>query len=694
MVTQLFYALHFLLLLGCVLSFTIKKREQRIAFALIQILIALPLLSGQYWYFYLNFTSREVVPLLFFAESCFGVMWLSLVLHLASVESSSGPESRSVPGVQLVMLIGLLGMLCYSYVVPTKVELVDGLLIAPAYSTMYFYALLLLASVLVSAWRLEVFWRTLAPQHKRAYRIMVVAGYLICGSHAWVSSYRITYHLLVPMHFVLLAILFIAAWGVIAFTVTNHGLLHRKIALSRQMAYTFIAPTVFAIYMLALGGISLLMKTFGLPLPFILRGIVLAISGVVLIYYLCSPSLRRKVHFFINTHLYENKYAYKEEWQALSTRLQGVETELDVACALHDILTETVYSKNIVIWLGDQQWGYKPVYPPYASEEEALDHLLKDDDSLITYLSQNGRFYLEDIKTDVEYQRLLKEKKGFLRELDLVLMVPFFINEQLVGIISLGSEFKGAHYGYDDFDLLAALGTQAASTIVAVRLAKQSADAREKKAWDRLSAFVLHDVKNASAMLSLVRENAPAHIHKPQFQNDMLEAIDDSLARMGKVQEGLDTLKEETTPNFMELDLKLHLHEYCFQMEKKLRGLTIRINCPSNILFSTDPSILSRVLENLLLNAYEASGDPPSVNIEIDVVMTKYQVVVQVTDNGPGIDEAFLPEVLFEPFKTNKKKGSGIGLWQVKQMVHNINGSIQASNVSWGGARFIMRLPL
>ncbi len=686
--------LNLLLLCSCVVTIRLNSREQRIKLSLIQNLIALPLLAAQYWHVYFHAEQASIVPLIYLAESTVALLWMSLVLRLASTPSMPDPEPRFVPALQLIMLIALLGMICYSSFRPPELVFQEGNLRSPQYSVLYFYALVLLATMLISAWRLEVFWRTLASGHRRAYRIFVVAGYLICGSLIWAASYRITYLQLVPGHLLLLAVLLVIAWVLISYTVANHGLLYRKIIISRQIVFTFVAPLVFGTYMIVLGIISLIIKYYGLSFPFILRGLIFAVGVMTLVYYVCSESLRRRVQFFINTHFYEKKYEYKEEWKALSARLQGVETEFDVARSLYDILKETVYSKNILIWLGDKQWGFKPVYPPPASDEEAMEHLLQKDDKLIQYLHNSDHFYLKDIKKNQEYRELVEKKKAFLKQLDLVVFVPFFINEQLVGIISLGPEMSGGHYGYDDFDLLSALGTQAASTIVAVRMAKQSAEARERQAWDRLSAFVLHDVKNASAMLSLVRENAPAHIHKPQFQEDMLEAIDDSLARMSKVQHGLDILKEETTPHFIEVGLKLYLNEYCFQMNKRMRGMTISVNCPSTIHFHTDPAILSRILENLLLNAFEASGDPPSVKIEIDVVQTKYLVVIQMTDSGPGIGEELLPDVLFEPFKTTKKKGSGIGLWQVRQLVQSLNGTIQASNVSWGGARFMIRLPL
>jgi len=70
------------------------------------------------------------------------------------------------------------------------------------------------------------------------------------------------------------------------------------------------------------------------------------------------------------------------------------------------------------------------------------------------------------------------------------------------------------------------------------------------------------------------------------------------------------------------------------------------------------------------------------------------QAIVAIIDNGPGIAEELLPDVLFEPFKTSKDGGSGIGLWQVKKVAASLGGSVSVENRPEGGARFVVRLPL
>ena len=260
-------------------------------------------------------------------------------------------------------------------------------------------------------------------------------------------------------------------------------------------------------------------------------------------------------------------------------------------------------------------------------------------------------------------------------------------------MIGLGPEFTGGNYGHDDFDLLTALGSQTASALLAVRMAEELAHTREQQAWHRLSAFVLHDIKNAATMLSLLQENAPEHIHEPEFQQDMLELVDDALRRMGRVEQRLGALKDEITPELQNIELGSFLQDFVRKMKKKLPLMEITIEGSNEIQVSSDPDLLGSVLENLLLNAYEAREEGAVVRIRIGRDDAD-QALVEIIDNGPGISAELLPDGLFEPFKTSKDGGSGIGLWQVKRVVTSLGGTVSANNNPDGGAQFVIRLPL
>lgn len=122
--------------------------------------------------------------------------------------------------------------------------------------------------------------------------------------------------------------------------------------------------------------------------------------------------------------------------------------------------------------------------------------------------------------------------------------------------------------------------------------------------------------------------------------------------------------------------------------------MEVAVEGTSAIQVSFDPELLAAILENLLLNVYEAKGEGTVVRIKISRDNDAQQVLVKITDNGPGITTELLPDDLFEPFKSSKAGGSGIGLWQVQRIVVSLGATISADNNSDGGARFVIRLTL
>jgi C4-dicarboxylate-specific signal transduction histidine kinase len=149
--------------------------------------------------------------------------------------------------------------------------------------------------------------------------------------------------------------------------------------------------------------------------------------------------------------------------------------------------------------------------------------------------------------------------------------------------------------------------------------------------------------------------------------------------------------------------------------------------------FVTEPHRLKQVLVNLLLNALDAveevedprivvrllsadaessrlpprrEDDPPGVNYmhrrrlsyderRVDLVSRVARAtVIEVSDNGPGIEPEDLEHV-FDPFFTTKEpgKGTGLGLSICARLVEGMGGAIEAGRAPEGGARFVIRLP-
>lgn len=694
MLIKLLYALNLLLLTSCLAALRMQERERRLSLSLIQIMAGLPLLTIQYFFSAHHLPNPMVYLLLLHAEGIFALLWLTMAYRMIMATTASAPEPRWLILTSFLIGSSLSAMTIYLWGNPPAIEHFDPVVIATPYGWIYFHALALLLAMLAAAWRLEVFWRTIDPSKRWMYKFFTVGGFLTCAALGWAASYRLTYMRLVPDHLMLLSVLTLLSWILIVFTIARHRLLNRKMFISRKIIYSFVAPTIFSIYLLFLGILSLIIKTYGLTLPYVLHWLALTVGAATLGLFLLSPTLRRRVQFFISTHFYINKYEYRDEWLALSARLQGAASEAKVIQALYEVLRDSFYATTVIIWTGDENHGYGAIVPDPEVSAGPRPPMVSTADPLVRYLKSNPRFYALEKGVGPTHTALKELKAGFLEAFDLVLTAPLHAGDQLVGIVGLGPEFTGGRYGPDDFDLLTALGNQTATAVIAVRMAAKLADAREREAWGRLAAFVLHDIKNAATMLALVTANAPANIHRPEFQKDMLEAIGDALGRMDKVQQRLDMLQEEVAPRWTLLVLQEFLTMHCREIGKRLGDMTIDLQCPPDIQVRTDPQLLSRIIENLLLNTLEACAGSPAVSIAVRVDSTGHQAVLTFTDNGPGIADHLLPDGLFEPLKTTKPRGSGIGLWQVRQLILSLHGSIEAFNTPDDHARFIICLPL
>jgi signal transduction histidine kinase len=119
-------------------------------------------------------------------------------------------------------------------------------------------------------------------------------------------------------------------------------------------------------------------------------------------------------------------------------------------------------------------------------------------------------------------------------------------------------------------------------------------------------------------------------------------------------------------------------------------------NVKPEIAVSTDPGRLKLVLQNLINNAIKYS-DPEKKKkiVNIDVKEGNDVIQIQITDNGIGIDPESIPKIFSMYYRaTEKSKGSGLGLFIVKEAIHKIQGKVTVESALNLGSTFTIELPL
>ena len=206
-----------------------------------------------------------------------------------------------------------------------------------------------------------------------------------------------------------------------------------------------------------------------------------------------------------------------------------------------------------------------------------------------------------------------------------------------------------------------------------------------------MSAFLIHDLKNAASTLGLMSQNLPAHFDNPAFRQDTVRGIGSAASRINDLISRMNALRHELRLKPAELDLNLVVTEALANLNGTLdTKLVTKFDEIPNIL--ADREQLQSVFTNLLLNARDAVG--PKGRITVQTTRQGEWVALSVSDNGCGMSEQFIKNSLFRPFRSTKKKGLGIGMFQSKTVVEAHHGKIYVESELGVGTTFRVMLPL
>jgi putative PEP-CTERM system histidine kinase len=267
--------------------------------------------------------------------------------------------------------------------------------------------------------------------------------------------------------------------------------------------------------------------------------------------------------------------------------------------------------------------------------------------------------------------------------------VPLTAGGELLGVVTVGDRVRAIPYTVEELDLLATIGSQVAAGLLNLRLSQRLLDAKQFEAFQAMSTFFVHDLKNTASTLSLMLQNLPEHFDEPAFREDALQAVSHTVNRINGTVRRLSSLRQlQITPavgDFNELVRSglQGIHGACRRQIEERFG-----NLPP-VAFDSDA--MQKVVVNLVLNACEAVGADGKVVVETSC--PGGWVILVVSDNGGGMPPDFIASRLFRPFQTRKKDGMGIGLYQSRMIVEAHRGRIEVESKEGEGSTFRVLLP-
>jgi len=294
-----------------------------------------------------------------------------------------------------------------------------------------------------------------------------------------------------------------------------------------------------------------------------------------------------------------------------------------------------------------------------------------------------------------EGQSAVVEWGEFLHVTQAHVCVPLLTGEgRLLGFCTLSKELPEEGYDQDDCDLLRAIAHHVTMLLLQFQLQEERSSSAKWEAVHRFSAFYLHDLKNLAGSLSLLAQNAEQYGSDPEFQASAMRTVRNTSQRIIDLMGELASQAKE--PNVNEgfvsqaVDMNMVIEETLAAVNDPGCQPTFHPGPEVPVLQLKSESI-KQVLLNLILNARQATDENGA--IDIFTAFDGEQVIVEIVDTGEGMSAAQL-ETLFQPFKSSKKNGLGVGLFQCRRIVEDHQGMIHIESREGRGTTVIITFPV
>jgi putative PEP-CTERM system histidine kinase len=462
---------------------------------------------------------------------------------------------------------------------------------------------------------------------------------------------------------------------------------------SRTVLQSSVTVIVAGAYLFVVGVLAQIVSRFGEARYFQAQALIilLGVSGLAIL--LLSDRLRERLQRFVSRHFKRPQHDSQKVWSLVTERLARLSDEKALAATGAKLISETFHVLAVTVWVWEehQQRLIVAASTAHAASEENVLAQPRDGTLEIKDIGERiAPFDLETI-TDSWGETLRQANPTTFEHSGPRLGVPLVAGSQWLGLAVLADRVSGVPYTLEEMELLKCMGDQLAASLLNLRLTGQIVRSRELEAFQTVSAFFVHDLKNAASSLNLTLRNLPIHFDDPAFRADALRAISGTMERINSVTSRLSLLRGRLDLRLAELDL----NDVVTEIVKGLNataGFKIETSLSPVPKISADRERIHSVITNLLLNARDAIGTAAGI-ITVRTSAAQNSAVVSVSDTGCGMTAEFLRHSLFRPFQTTKKEGIGIGMFQVKTIVEAHGGTIQVESEQGKGSTFHVVFP-
>ncbi|MEF8751552.1 MAG: XrtA/PEP-CTERM system histidine kinase PrsK [Candidatus Accumulibacter necessarius] len=462
----------------------------------------------------------------------------------------------------------------------------------------------------------------------------------------------------------------------------------RRLVMSQRAALHSATLLIVGTYLLFMAAAGYYVRFFGGEWGRALQMALLFAALLVLAALTFSGSMRARLRVQVGKHFFSYRYDYREEWLRFTQTLSAQGGFTGMGRHVVRGLADMVESPSGALWLKDPSGRFfaqaafwnMPASPATEDVGSPLCRFLLDSGWVIN---------LEEYRSLPRRYDGLELPSWLVEVPNAWLVVPLTTGSELIAFVVLATARTRIDVNWEVNDLLKTAARQAGAFLGQMQASEALLEVRKFDSFNRMSAFVVHDLKNIVAQLSLMLKNAERHRENPEFQKDMLMTVNHSVERMRKL---MMQLREGATPLDGPRGIDLADVVRRIQTAKSGQGRDVELNIEERLIARGHEDRIERVVGHLVQNALDATENGGRVWLRL--ARQGPHALIEVGDTGRGMSPEFVRERLFKPFQTTKPTGMGIGAYESFQYVHELGGKLSVDSAVDIGTQVDLLLPL
>ena len=378
---------------------------------------------------------------------------------------------------------------------------------------------------------------------------------------------------------------------------------------------------------------------------------------------------------------------------------------IDSVNLLLENLVHTIGIGEIFVFLRGTSDGHFYLHRVQEQPDQSQIIIRADSPLISAFHAYDSPWFFSKTPDPASERLTVAGKEPLIEKLGLTAVFPIKHEKELVGLLTI-KKIRNKNLDKEDRELIQVFTVSIGNVYYTYQMLRERSELKQFESLHHITSFIIHDIKNQVATLTLLSQNARSNMANPEFQQSLLRSIQSCTANLQALIDKLSMPAGRAPAAVREENINTIAEESLESAGiRSIPSLNIKTCLAATIPIPVDRTSVLYILNNLIANAIDATkgngtlaietGDCANLSNETKQelgisghMLTGRNVFLMVRDTGVGMSREFMQQKLFRPFSSTKDKGIGIGLYQCKTLVERMGGHLVCYSRQGAGTTF------